>query len=106
MSFFCFTNQRPFNLAKLINAFTPDDDNFNPFFAPVFTSGYDPQTYTLPIFNRWGEIVFESHDVNAGWDGTYGGKKAQDGTYVWKIQIKEVGKDKHNEYVGHLTLIR
>lgn len=91
------------------NSFTPDGDNFNELFKPIFNSGYDPQTYTLSIYNRWGEILFESHDVNVGWDGTYGLKKGgiiKDGVYLWKIKIKEAGNDKHNEYVGHVTLLR
>lgn len=53
-------------------------------FFPVSTSGYDPFNYDVLVFNRWGEIVFESHDVNIGWDWTYGvnGKQAQDGAYT------------------------
>lgn len=51
------------------NTFTPDNDNYNEVFLPVFTSGYDPYDYTLLIFNRWGELIFESHDVRFGWDG-------------------------------------
>src|SRR5690554_7934441 len=54
------------------NTFTPDGDKFNETFQPVFTSGFDPQSYNLYIFNRWGEIVFESHDTSIGSDGTYG----------------------------------
>lgn len=91
------------------NTFTPDNDNYNEVFRPIFSSGYDPQSYTLEIFNRWGELLFESHNVDGGWDGTYGVNRdgiVKDGTYVWKIKIKETGKDKHNEYVGHVTVLR
>jgi len=62
--------------------FTADD--YNPTFQPVFTSGYDPFDFTLLIFNRWGEIIFESHDARIGWDGTYS----------WTIEFKTSATDK------------
>ncbi len=91
------------------NTFTPDNDEHNETFRPIFTSGFDPQTYTFEIYNRWGEILFESHDTNVGWNGTYGtgtSKIVKQGTYIWKIKIKETGKDKHNTYTGHVNLLR
>lgn len=91
------------------NSFTPDGDTYNDRFKPIFTTGYDPQTYTLEIFNRWGELIFVSHDVDHGWDGTYGLKNnniVKEGTYIWKIKIKETLKDKHNEYSGHVILLK
>jgi gliding motility-associated-like protein len=96
------------------NTFTPDEDNFNPTFQPVFTSGYDPQDYTLLIFNRWGEIIFESHNTEVGWDGSYGTwdqsstqiPMCQDGTYTWKIEFKVTRWDERRTYVGHVNLIR
>lgn len=91
------------------NSFTPDEDKYNEVFKPVFTSGFDPQTYTFIVYNRWGEILFESHNINVGWDGTYGidsEKIVPDGVYIWKIKIKEKGRDKHNIYKGSITLIR
>jgi len=92
------------------NTFTPDDDNFNQTFMPVFTSGYDPYDYTLLIFNRWGEIVFESHNTEIGWDGTYGSNYnqglVQDGTYTWKIEFKTNRNDERKMIVGHVNLVR
>ncbi len=91
------------------NSFTPDKDNFNETFKPIFTSGFDSQTYTLTIYNRWGEIIFESHNTNVGWNGTYGENSTRivkQGTYVWKIKVKETGKDKHNTYTGHVNLLK
>jgi len=87
------------------NTFTPDDDDFNPTFQPVFTSGYDPFDYTLLIFNRWGEILFESHNADIGWDGTYNGGLVQDGTYTWKIEFKTTLNDERKVVVGHVNLI-
>jgi gliding motility-associated-like protein len=89
------------------NTFTPDNDSYNQFFQPVFTSGYDPFDYTLLIFDRWGEIIFESHDVTKGWDGTYSGNyKVQDGTYTWKIEFKTSINDKRITDIGHVNVLR
>lgn len=88
------------------NSFTPDDDEYNQFFAPVFSSGYDPYSYTLLIFNRWGQIIFESNDTSVGWDGVYNGLRVQDGTYTWKIRFKEANIDKYHEAIGHVNVLR
>jgi gliding motility-associated-like protein len=88
------------------NTFTPDGDEYNPVFLPVFTSGFDPYNYTLLIFNRWGEIIFESHNAKVGWDGTYGGKIVQDGTYIWKISFKDKYTDEKIQKIGHVNILR
>lgn len=88
------------------NTFTPDDDQFNETFLPVFTEGFDPYQYSFIIFNRWGEIMFESNNAKFGWDGTYGGKLCPSGTYIWQIRFKETGKDRHDEIRGHFNLLR
>jgi gliding motility-associated-like protein len=90
------------------NTFTPDGDGHNNSFKPVLTDGFDPQAYTLYIFNRWGQIVFESHDTDFGWNGFYGlgSDKAQDGTYTWKIEVKEEYTPKMHVFAGHVNLIR
>lgn len=88
------------------NAFTPDGDIHNNTFLPVFTSGYDPYDYHLIIFNRWGEIIFESFNSEIGWDGTYSDHLAEDGVYIWKIVFKENKTDKKHQEIGHVTLLR
>lgn len=89
------------------NTFTPDDDNYNETFKPVFTAGYDPFDFTLLIFNRWGEIVWESHNVNVGWDGTYAGNyEVQDGTYTWRIEFKTTMNDERVMVTGHVNVLR
>lgn len=90
------------------NVFTPDNDEYNQTFKPIFTSGFNPQEYHLIIFNRWGEIIFESYDANFGWDGTYpkDGKLCQDGVYVWKIDFKDEKYDKRYHINGHVTLLK
>lgn len=70
------------------------------------TEGFDPDEYTLFIFDRWGELIFESHNTNLGWDGSYNGKISPDGTYIWKIIVRETTTDNLQKFVGHVTLIR
>jgi gliding motility-associated-like protein len=90
------------------NAFTPDGDAFNNTFTPVFTSGFDPYDYHITVFNRWGEIVFESYNAAIGWDGRYpsGGELCQDGVYVWRIEFGETKSDKRIAEQGHVTLLK
>lgn len=91
------------------NTFTPDNDDFNEVFLPVFTAGFDPFDYNLLIFNRWGEVVFESNDATVGWDGTYGAESQEivkDGTYIWKIEFKETMSDKRHVHSGHVNVLK
>lgn len=90
------------------NSFTPDDDQHNPVFKPVFTAGFDPYDYSLWIYNRWGELIFESHNADFGWPGTYGEGNGivMDGTYTWKIEFKTTRTDERKMLMGTVTLIR
>lgn len=88
------------------NAFTPDGDDYNQSFTPIFTSGVDPFDYHLMIFNRWGEILFESYDMTKGWNGKIDGLSCQDGIYTWKIVFKTTKNDEHIINIGHVTLIK
>jgi gliding motility-associated-like protein len=88
------------------NAFTPDGDDYNNVF---YTKGYgiQEQGFTLRIYNRWGETLFESHDMNVGWDGTYfkDNSAVKDDVYIWTVEFRDVTNKKH-ERKGHFTLIR
>jgi gliding motility-associated-like protein len=86
------------------NAFTPDGDEFNQTWR-VFISGIDVAQFELIIYNRWGEIVWQSHDYEAEWDGTYKGKIVQDGTYNWTIETKDVTNDKKYQFQGSFNVI-
>ena len=88
------------------NTFTPDGDSYNEFFRPIFTSGFDPFDFSLFIYNRWGEIIWESHDASVGWDGTYGGKIVPDGTYTWKIEFKTSATDERVLKTGHVNVLK
>lgn len=103
----------PVNIEDLViyyvpNSFTPDGDSYNEYFKPVFTTGYDPYDFDMFIFNRWGEVIWESHDASVGWDGTYGidGRAVQDGAYNWKIEFKTSLNDERVSLDGCVNLIR
>lgn len=88
------------------NAFTPDDDEFNQSFMPVFTSGFDPFDFNMTIYNRWGEIIFETNNHLVGWDGTYHGEFVKEGAYNWKIEFKTSINDERKIALGHVTILR
>lgn len=88
------------------NTFTPNADSFNPRYEPVFIPGFEPLDYKFQIFNRWGEIMFESQDLTYGWDGAYGGNIVNDGTFVWRMEFREVQTDKVHEFFGHVTVLK
>ncbi len=88
------------------NTFTPDGDANNNTFFPVISGDFDPQNFTMLIFNRWGEVVYETHDVNVGWDGTYHGMLAQEGVYSWKIDLKAKNNDNKKVFSGHITIMK
>ncbi len=87
------------------NTITPDGDAFNEVFKPYF-NGIDIYNYTLEIYNRWGEKMFESHNADIGWDGTYGGERVESGVYIWHIISHEVSSDKKMEYQGHVNVLK
>lgn len=88
------------------NTFTPDGDEHNNIFIPVFTNGFDPANFQLEIYNRWGELIFQSLNSNKGWDGFYNGKLSPVGTYVWKVIYKNPDLDDYKVVTGHVNLIR
>lgn len=88
------------------NSFTPNGDEVNNVFLPIITSGFDPKKYSFYIFNRWGALVFESHDVNVGWDGTFGNKILPSDTYIWKLEFTEKMTERRHAKEGVVNLIR
>ncbi len=89
------------------NAFTPNGDGKNETFFP---KGFmiNPECYHMMIFDRWGNLIFETDDLNLGWDGRANGGKeiAQQDVYVWKIETCEYYKKRKHSYVGHVTLVK
>jgi gliding motility-associated-like protein len=83
------------------NAFTPDGDGKNNVFA-VVGDGISPDEFSMQIFNRWGELIFESKDLNIGWDGS----NAIQGVYAYRIEARNRFTKLKKLYSGHVTLLR
>jgi len=88
------------------NAFTPSSGGSNQMFQPVFTAGFDPYDYRFQVFNRWGELIFESYDALIGWDGQYGGQTVASGVYVWSIQYSGKTNDETFVTKGYVTVLK
>jgi gliding motility-associated-like protein len=89
------------------NTFTPNGDEHNHLFYPVFSgSNLDRKSYSFLIYNRWGEIVYQTTDLNEGWNGFYNSSPCIQGTYSWEISFKKVNKEKMEHLVGHVNLVR
>lgn len=88
------------------NSFTPDDDNINDIFLPKGT-GADPNHFELIIFNRWGNEIYKTNDINKGWDSrtNSGNEIAQMDTYLWMIKIRDVMGEGYS-YTGHVNLLK
>jgi len=88
------------------NSFTPNEDELNNVFVPVIGGGIASENYSMYIFNRWGNLMFESHNKEIGWDGTFGNKPCPADTYIWKIEYRESsGTKSRKQLVGHFNLV-
>jgi gliding motility-associated-like protein len=87
----------------LPNTFTPDGNGRNETYKPLGTKL--KSLVVFRIFDRWGNLVFETTDVNQGWDGIYDGKLLEPGVYVYYLEGTCITNNK--EFIkGDVTLIR
>jgi gliding motility-associated-like protein len=84
------------------NAFTPNSSGNNDVYMGY---GVGIKSYRMRIFDRWGELIFESTDLYTGWDGTYKGNKLPGGVYPVVFDLEGYSADPKQKY-GHVTLIR
>lgn len=97
----------PLFIMYVPNTFTPNSDGINEVFIPMFEDySIDPTQYEFMIFNRWGELVFQTDNVDKGWDGTYRGMISKQDTYVWKIKVKDMVSGKKEVFYGHVNLLK
>lgn len=87
------------------NTFTPNGDGKNDFF---FAYGEFVDEFHMMVFDRWGNLIFESYDINKGWDGRVQGHSniCQVDTYVWRITYTEKYTGFYHRLIGHINLIR
>lgn len=84
-------------------AFTPNDDGINDLFQPVFT--FIPKDFELRVYNRWGNIIFETGDYTKAWNGKEpNGSSAPAGAYIYYLRIKSPN-DQIVEERGNITVI-
>jgi gliding motility-associated-like protein len=86
------------------SAFSPNDDQINNRFRAY---GEDISSYRLLIYNRWGELLYESYDLENGWDGRdlVSNNLAPGGVYVYKIDLKDKYQLNHY-FIGNVMLVR
>ncbi len=89
---------------EIPSAFSPNGDGINDIFY-FFNAGIE-ELVTFTIYDRWGHRVFETSDLNEGWDGTHNGNKQPMDTYVYYLIAKVAGSEKEILLKGDLTLIR
>ncbi len=88
------------------NAFSPNNDGINDYFQP-YGQNIDPDTYKLSIYNRWGQEVFYTEDMNARWDGRVNGSDNEnkvEASYVYRLQAKSIDGSKI-DCIGRIVLI-
>lgn len=86
------------------SAFTPNNDGLNDIFRARF--GENVTDFKMQVYDRWGEIIFETNDIRKGWDGSIKGLKQSNGVYVWMIKYKTVTDPKEQLMKGTVMLIR
>ncbi len=87
------------------NAFTPDGDEHNQNWG-IHIVGVDVYDFECLVFDRWGEVIWENHDPEAGWDGTFKVEMCQTGMYTWVVRAKDLLNDGQYTYNGHVTLLK
>lgn len=92
-------------LTFIPNSFTPDGNEYNQDFKPVFNESIDLTEYSMKIFNRWGEVIFESKDPNIGWDGSYKSMQSPVGLYNYVVRFKDKYTLKDYQVEGYVNLI-
>ncbi|PCJ82408.1 MAG: hypothetical protein COA57_13335 [Flavobacteriales bacterium] len=94
--------------AHIPNAFTPNGDGINDYFFPKGVGIEPVKEYKLLIFDRWGDLIFDSYRLDDPWDGTAramgGSSTLQNGVYVWRVEFTDVKGIEHSQ-MGHVTLL-
>lgn len=82
------------NYLYVPNAFSPNGDGYNDLFKAAPAGDIEISNYTLYVFNRWGDELFNTQSLDEGWDGKFKNKMMQSGVYVWYIRAEVT-------YCGH-----
>ena len=93
----------PAPIALMPNAFSPNGDGLDDLIKPIFAG--IRELHHFNIYNRWGQLVFTTTDLNTGWDGTFNGAEQPMGTYMYMIDGIDVEGNGFNNK-GDITLVR
>lgn len=85
------------------NTITPNGNGLNDVFYPYCS---EITTMHMQIYNRWGELIFETSDINTGWNGTYKGTTVQEDTYVYVIEYTTTCNSAEMRRIGHVNVVR
>lgn len=90
------------------NSFTPDQDGINEVFVPVIGGGIAAQDYLFRIWDRWGEIIFESTEPGQGWTGNVknGGYYTMNDVYIWDLTVRDITTGELRNLKGDVTILR
>jgi gliding motility-associated-like protein len=95
---------RPEFVFWLPNAFTPGRaDDVNDVYKPTLYGVHD---YRFQIFDRWGQLIFETSNPDEGWNGYINHRLCQQDVYVYKITFKDDVNLRGHQYIGHFTLVQ
>ena len=88
------------------NGFSPDFNGYNDEFKPY--SNCEVRDYNIKIFNRWGALVFESDNIDNGWDGTFNGRPVPEGVYAYWIEynVSQMDVTLEKRFGGDVTVVR
>jgi gliding motility-associated-like protein len=86
------------------NSFTPNEDEKNDLFCPVFQCEYS--YFSLTIFDRWGNTVYSSNNITGKWDGKFKSNPCPDDIYVYRLEAIQKITDKKIIRNGHISLFR
>ena len=84
-------------------AFSPNGDGSN---DVLYVRGYGVTEMEFKVFNRWGELVFESNSLDVGWDGTYKDKGQEMEVYIYTLQARFLDGTQTGIRKGNVTLLR
>jgi gliding motility-associated-like protein len=87
------------------NSFSPNQDGINGLFMPVLYAA-DPTYFDFRVYDRWGELLFQTQDQTQGWDGTYKGNPVPSSVYSYIVKVRNIEKTKIQPYMGTVTLLR
>ncbi len=100
-----FVKIDPDHVLYVPNAFTPNFDGKNDIFQAEAFGVYEKDSFTMIVFDRWGQKMFESNDINKGWDGMKSGTMLQEDVFVYEVFYRDISGKKHIK-TGSVSLIK